>query len=316
MGTLNKVVKHIKHGDLFNVVRRNLYIKNHIYKANENKNDYLIGLGKICLKYKMDLENPRTFNEKLNWYKLHYYDPLMSKVVDKIEAKEFVKSKGLEEILVPTISSYNNVNEIDYDELPSRFVIKNTEDSGGVFLCYDKSKHNISEIKDKLTRVDKTYYNGVHFALETAYSKGNNKIIVEDLIKTTSGKAPLDYKFFCFNGEPKFLFVATNRETNVCFDFFDLDFNRLELKNGHPNSKQKINKPKNFDRMLEICKILSKDFPHVRVDLYNEDGKIYFGELTFYHNAGMSRFNPKSYDLEFGKYFDIESIKQTKYYIK
>lgn len=134
MGTLNKVVKHVKHGDLFNVVRRNLYIKNHIYKANENKNDYLIGLGKICLGYKMDLENPRTFNEKLNWYKLHYYDPLMSTVVDKIEAKEFVKSKGLEDILVPTIRTYDNVNEIDYDELPSRFVIKNTEDSGGGIL--------------------------------------------------------------------------------------------------------------------------------------------------------------------------------------
>lgn len=316
MSTINKVIKHIKHRDLLEVIRRNLYIKKHIYASNEDKNKYLIGLGKICLKYKMNLDNPQTFNEKLNWYKLHYYNPLMSNVVDKLQAKEYVKLKGLKDILVPTICTYNNADEIIYDDLPSRFVIKNTEDSGGVFLCYDKSKHNIEEIKNKLTRVDKTYYNGVHFALETAYSKGNNKIIVEDVINTSSGKAPLDYKFFCFNGEPRFLFVASDRETNVCFDFFDMEFNHIDLINGHPNSKSKINKPKNFDRMIEICKMLSKDFPHVRVDLYNEDGKIYFGELTFYHNAGLSRFTPKSFDLEFGKYFDIESIKQSKHYIK
>ncbi len=316
MGKMKKVIEHAKKGDLVTVVRRELYIKKNIKNANENKRKYLEGLGKICLGYKMDLNNPKTFNEKLNWYKLHYYDPLMSKDVDKIDAKDYVKSKGLENILIPTIKTYSSVSDINWDELPNEFVIKNTEDSGGVFICHDKASHNLDEVKEKLTRVDKTYYNGVHFALETAYTKGNNKIIVEEVIHTESGRSPWDYKFFCFNGEPKFLFVGSDRDTNVCFDFYDMNFKHIDVKNAHWNSTRNIIKPENFDKMIEICKILSSDFPEVRVDLYSENGKVYFGELTFYHNAALSRFEPKEYDLEFGNLWDIEPIKKSKYYKK
>ncbi len=187
---------------------------------------------------------------------------------------------------------------------------------GGVFICHDKASHNLDEVKEKLTRVDKTYYNGVHFALETAYTKGNNKIIVEEVIHTESGRSPWDYKFFCFNGESKFLFVGSDRDTNVCFDFYDMNFKHIDVKNAHWNSTRNIIKPENFDKMIEICKILSSDFPEVRVDLYSENGKVYFGELTFYHNAALSRFEPEEFDLEFGNLWDIEPIKKLKYYKK
>lgn len=299
------IIKNLFTKNICKILRKKIYVKFHIAHANENKEKYLIGLGKILLGYKMNLKNPQTFNEKINWYKINYENELMYKVVDKIYAKEYVISKNLSEIVIPTYNIFDNLEDINFDKLPNKFVIKNTQDSGGVYVCKDKNKTSISMIKDKLNVLNKEIINGTHWALEKAYN-GENKIIVEKLIDTNDGHAPWDYKFFCFNGEPKFLFVATNRDTNTCFDFFDIDFKHLNLKQGHPNSKIKINKPQNYEKMLEICRILSKDFLHVRVDLYNIDGKIYFGELTFYHFAGLTPFKPKQWDYEFGKYFIIK----------
>ncbi len=307
---MNKIIKHLLHGDLLLHVRKRLYIKRHLAKAYQNQEEYLIGIGKIMLKYKMDLKNPKTLNEKLNWYKLNYHTDLMDCAADKILAKEYVKSKNLEEIVVPTLATYESVDDINLDELPNKFVVKNTQDSGGVFVCRDKKNVSIEQIKNKLKAIDGQIFNGVHWALEKAYT-GNNKVIVEKLLETEDGHSPWDYKFFCFHGEPKFLFVGTDRDTNVCFDFYDVEFNHLDVKQNHPNSKKTITKPANFDKMLEVCRVLSKDFPHARVDLYNINGKIYFGELTFYHFAAMYPFKPKKWDYIFGEYFDLNKIEPT-----
>lgn len=301
---IKEVLHKIKNRTLIETVRRKIYVNKHIKNAYDNPKKYLIGLGKIRMGYKMDLDNPMTFNEKLNWYKLNYHTKLMDYVVDKIDAKDYVSSKGLQDIIINTIKTYNNVDELDYNVLPDKFVIKNTLDSGGVYVCKDKNCFDKQKLKEKLSSYKKEMINGTHWALETAY-KDNNRIIVEELLETSDGHSPADYKFFCFNGEPQFLFVGSERDIDVKFDFYDIDFNWLDVRQGHKNNKNRPVKPKNYERMLDICRILSKDFPHVRVDLYNIEGKIYFGELTFYHFAGLTPFKPKKWDFEFGKFFDL-----------
>jgi len=303
---IKSIIYHLKAGTLLTTIRKKLYYKR-CSKTNISDKDYLIGLGKILLGYRMNLDHPQTFNEKINWYKLNYKNKLMHDVVDKIEAKKYVISKGLEEIVVSNYAIYDSFSKINIDLLPNKFVIKNTMDSGGVFVCRDKNIVNINDIYSRLNsqleaNTDK------HWAREFAYVQSNNRIIVEELIETPDGHTPWDYKFFCFNGEPKFLFVGSDRDTNVCFDFFDIDFNWLNVKQGHPHSKKKIIKPENYNKMLDICRILSKDFPHVRVDLYNVNGKIYFGELTFYHFAGLTPFKPKKWDKIFGDMWDLSKI--------
>ena len=308
MSKLSYCFYSIKHLRLF----RNIIYKircNNLYKKECSDKEYLIRLGKIRLGYKMNLDNPQTFNEKLNWYKLNYCTDLMKKVVDKIYAKEYVKSKGLENILISTIKTYDSINDIKLNELPKKFVIKNSMDSGGVFVCKDINKINKNDIVDKL-KVVVNFRNGKHVNREYAYTENNNKIIVEELLETPDNHAPWDYKFFCFDGEPKFLFVGSDRDTGVCFDFFDIDFNWLNVKQGHPHSKKDIIKPENYEKMLDICRILSKDFPHVRVDLYNVNGKIYFGELTFYHFAGLTSFKPRKWDKIFGDFWNLNNIKK------
>jgi hypothetical protein len=308
---VKKILQRMKNGTLIESFRKKTYVKIHIKKSKNNPEKYLINLGKICLKFKMNLNDPQTFNEKLNWNKLNYHNELMDFVVDKINAKKYVLSKNLDDIIIKTIGTYSNIEDIDYNSLPNSFVVKNTLDSGGVYICKDKKNININKLKEKLSSFKKEMFDGVHWALETAYSE-NNKIIVEELIDTLDGHSPADYKFFCFNGEPEFLFVGTERDIDVKFDFYDINFNWLNVRQGHKNNLNRPKKPKNYERMLDICRILSKDFPHVRVDLYNIDGKIYFGELTFYHFAGLTPFEPRKWDYEFGKFFDITKIQHLK----
>lgn len=275
-------------------------------KKFDNDKDYLVALGKVKLGYKMDLDNPQTLNEKLNWYKLNYRNDLMPICADKYAVREYIKSKGLESILVKNYGIYDKPEDINLSNLPDEFVVKVTGDSGGVVVCKNKNcLHNLIGNKFEFLNKDYSDYNK-----EWVYHSIKNRLIVEEFINTKDGKSPKDYKFFCFNGEPKFLFVASERDTNVKFDFFDLNWNRLKLKQGHYNSKKEIVKPAKFEEMLNICRILSKDFPHVRVDLYYENDTIYFGELTFFNMSGLTPFWPHKYDVEFGKYFDIERIKR------
>ena len=284
----------------FDKVKRKL--RNIFIHPLKNKGDkkYLIDLGRVELGYKMNLDKPQTLNEKLNWYKLNYKNDLMVECVDKVKVYEYVKKCGLEHILIKRYGVYDRVKDIDLSKLPDQFVLKNNSDSGGVLICLNKESffEKALKIEEKM-KID---YSAD--LLEWPYKSIEKKLLIEELIKTKDGCAPKDYKFFCFNGEPRFLFVASERDKEVKFDFFDLEWNHIPVKQGHLNSNKKIEKPSKLKEMLNICRILSKDFPHVRVDLYYENDKIYFGELTFFHFSGLTSFYPKKYDYIFGKYFD------------
>lgn len=248
------------------------------------------------------LNHPRTFNEKLQWLKLNDRHAEYTQMVDKIDAKKYVASIIGDKYIIPTLGVWNSVDEIEWDKLPNQFVIKVSSDSGGIVVCKDKQTLDIEKAKEKLTNGwGKNYY--VHNK-EYPYRDLTPRIIAEEYKEDESGYELRDYKIFCFNGEPKILFVASDRQKageDTKFDFFDLNWNHLPFTNGHPNSKEFIAKPKNFEEMLEIAKKLSVGIPQVRIDLYNCNGQIYFGEITFFHWSGMTAFDPIEWDFKLGK---------------
>ena len=256
------------------------------------------------------LNHPRTFNEKLQWLKLHDIHPEYTQMVDKIEAKKYVASKfeggGY---IIPTLGIWNSVDEIEWDKLPQKFVIKVSSDSGGIVVCKDKQKLDICAAKKVLS-----YGWGRDCSVrnkEYPYRNITPRIIAEEYKEDESGYELKDYKIFCFNGEPKLLFVATDRQKDTeetKFDFYDLQWNHLPFKNGHPNSKRSLEKPKNFEQMLDIARKLSAGIPHVRIDLYNCNGNIYFGEMTFFHNSGMVPFEPLEWDFKLGGLLNLPKI--------
>ena len=203
---------------------------------------------------------------------------------------------------------YDSFDEIDFDRLPDRFVLKCTHDSGGLVICKDKSSLDIENSRKIIESSLKTNY--FYHSREWAYKDLKPRIIAEEYIETKNGDLP-DYKFFCFDGKARALYVATGRHTKegVCFDFFDESFNHLPFYNSHPNTKHKIDKPAGFDKMKELAELLSAGMPHVRVDLYDIDGKIYFGEYTFYHMSGFQPFKPEDWDYTFGSWIDLSKIK-------
>jgi len=256
---------------------------------------------------KLNLDNPTTFNEKIQWLKLYDRNPKYPNLVDKYLVRDYVENTIGKEYLIPLLGVWNSFDEIDFSKLPNQFVLKTTHDSGGVFICKDKSKFNFEEAKQLINKsLSRNYYYGFR---EWVYKDVTPRIIAEKFMVKNDGDGLDDYKFFCFNGEVKAMFVATERSINVKFDFFDPDFNKLPLKQYYPNSNKNLKKPENLNDMIEVAKKLSKDIPHVRVDLYNDNGKIYFGEMTFYHFSGARKFEPEKYDEIFGSWIDLSSIK-------
>lgn len=257
---------------------------------------------------RLDLVMPLTYNQKLNWLKLYNRNPLYTILVDKYEVKKWVSQRlGGEDIIIPTISVYNSIEEINVKALPNQFVLKATHsgDSMGVVVCKDKSLFNEREALTQLKKSLKMNY--YKLGREWPYKNVPRRIIAEKYMEDEYGELR-DYKFFCFNGEVKALFVATNRSTgHVCFDYFDSNFNHLNLKQSHPNYNGIIDKPKNYERMVEIATKLSKGIPHVRVDLYNVNGEIFFGEMTFFHYGGLIPFHPSEWDYTFGSWIDLTS---------
>ena len=256
--------------------------------------------------YKLNLKTPRTFNEKLQWLKLYYRQPIMSQMVDKIEAKKYVAKIIGEEYIIPTIGVWEDVDQIDFDKLPNQFVLKCTHDSGGIVVCSDKNKLNISAARYKLKKaLQTTYY---YFNREWHYKNVPHRILCEQYMVDESGYELKDYKWFCFNGEAKAMFIASDRQVQgeeTKFDFFDMDFNHLPIINGHPNSSKRMPKPDGFEKMKQLAEQLSKGFPHLRVDFYDINGKIYFGELTFFHFSGMTPFKPKEWDYTLGQWIKL-----------
>lgn len=271
---------------------------------------YLKVLYRIKMGKKLNLEYPKTYNEKLQWLKLYDRNNKYGKMVDKFDVKEYVAKKVGEEYIIPTIGIYDNFNEIPFEELPNEFVIKCTHDSGGLVVCKDKSKLNIAETEKIINKALKRNY--YYTRREWPYKLVKPRIIIEKYMVDESGYELKDYKFFCFSGKAKAMFIATDRnaETETCFDFYDMNFEHLPFTNGHPNATKNINKPDNFEEMQRIAEKISEDLIHVRVDLYNINGKIYFGEMTFYHFGGMVPFVPEEWDYKFGDWIDLPIGKE------
>lgn len=255
----------------------------------------------------LHLKKPKSFTEKINWLKVNHKNSLYSTLVDKYEVKKYVSETIGNDIVIPTLGVYNSFDEINFDVLPQQFVLKTTNGGGNsaVVICKDKSNFDICSARKKLPLNDskKSYI----WSREYPYYELKPRIIAEELLSAPNNELS-DYKIFCLNGKAKFLFVATERQNideDTKFDFFDTDFNHLPIQNGHPSSQKKIEKPKNFEKMLEIAENLAHDLPNARIDLYNINGKIYFGEITLFHFGGLVPFTPDEWDYKLGNLLQL-----------
>lgn len=255
---------------------------------------------------KLNLKEPKTFNEKIQWLKLYDRNPTYSKMVDKYEAKNYVENKIGKEYIIPTLGVWEEFDKINFSELPNQFVLKTTHDSGGVVIVKDKDKMNL--VKTKKIIEDSLNNNYYLQGREWPYKNVKHRIIAEKYMVDESGYELKDYKFFCFNGIAKVMFIASDRQnTNeeTKFDFFDMEFNHLPFTNGHPNSNKIIIKPKSFEKMKKLAEILSEGIPQVRIDFYDINGNIYFGEMTFSHWSGFVPFIPDEWDYRLGSMINL-----------
>lgn len=271
---------------------------------------YLCLLFKYRMGYKLNLKNPTTFSEKLNWLKIYDHNPLYTKLVDKQEVKQYIIDKVGAKYIIPSLGIWNNPESIDFDSLPDQFVLKTTHGGGnvGVLICRDKSKFNVNEAIANLKKAMKQ--NLYKDSREWPYKNVTKKIIAEPYIEDKVTGELRDYKFFCFDGRVNALFVATERQNREepFFNFFDENYNPLPIKQGHPVSTIIPDKPKLFEEMKKIASELSKGLPHVRVDLYEANGNVLFGELTFYHFGGTVPFEPQEWDVTFGKWLELPNL--------
>lgn len=267
---------------------------------------YLKLVYRILMGKKLNLDNPQTFNEKIQWLKLYDRRPEYTQMVDKCEAKKYVASIIGEEYIIPTLGVWDRFEDIDFDSLPNQFVLKCTHDSGGLVICHDKSKLDIAAARKKITSCLKhNYFWGMR---EWPYKNVKPRIIAEKYMVDESGYELKDYKIFSFNGFARAMFIATDRslrDEETKFDFFDMDFKHLPFTNGHPNAEREIRCPKSFEQMKYLAGELSKGIPQVRVDFYDINGQVYFGELTFAHWSGMVPFEPEVWDKKFGDWIKL-----------
>lgn len=254
---------------------------------------------------KLDLKNPKTYSEKLQWLKLYNREGIYTTMVDKYEVKKYVANIIGDEYIIPTLGLYDKFEDINFDVLPNQFVIKCTHDSGGVVICKDKNNFDVKKAQRKIKKLLKKDYFKIH--REWPYKNVKHRIIIEEYMEDEKDNELRDYKLFCFNGKYKMMFIATNRqgEGDTFFDFFDKDFNHLPFTNGHPNAPQLPHRPDNYDKMIELAEKLSMDIPQVRVDFYDVNGKVYFGEMTLFHWSGIIPFEPEEWDKTLGDWIKL-----------
>ncbi|KLV03976.1 hypothetical protein ABT56_17265 [Photobacterium aquae] len=252
---------------------------------------------------KINFKNPKTFSEKIQWLKVNHRDVNMGKLVDKYEVRKYIKNTIGEEYLVPLVGCYDNYSDIDFDQLPNKFVLKTTHGSSQNLICKNKKQINHKLAKRNF---DKWLTISLYRIFrEWAYKYAKPKIICEHFLGDDEN-VPVDYKFYCFNGKPKFIQVNVERYTdNHTETYYDPEWNRMNFYYGVNGIDGEIDKPKNFETMLEIVSKLSSEHKFVRVDLYNLSGKIYFGELTFYPASGLEIMKPEELENVFGDYMGL-----------
>ena len=285
-----KIIKHLGGKGHFKWIPDELYLKI-CYRAVFGK----------CL----NLNNPRTFNEKLQWLKLYDRNPAYTIMADKAEVKKYVAEKIGQEYIIPTIGVWDRFEDIDFKKLPDKFVLKCTHDSGGLIICKNKTKLDLDAAKEKIEKCLKRDF--FYVGREWAYKNVKPRIIAETLMEEDAAGELLDYKMMCFNGRVKCSFVCSQRHTanGVRVNFYDTDWKEMPFERHYPRSKKIIDRPVSYDSMIQLAQKLSVEIPFVRVDFYEIKGKPYFGELTFYPGNGFEEFVPDQYDLILGEWIKL-----------
>ncbi len=264
---------------------------------------------RIVMKKSVDLKNPKTFNEKIQWSKLYYYpnNPLVVKCADKYAVREYLEEKGLSDTAVPLLGAWDDAEKIEWDKLPDKFVLKCAHGCAYNILCPDKSKLDIEATKKQLNKWLREDFG--KFNQEPHYSKIKPRMIVcEEFL----GECITDYKFFCFNGKPEYIYVSTDliHDRQAQIGFFYTDGTKMPLKRDDYTDIESIEMPPFFEEMKEAAVTLSKDFPFVRVDFFIANGRYYFAELTFTPSGGMMPFDPDSFDREWGDKIDLSKVRK------
>lgn len=266
---------------------------------------YLTLLFRLKMGYWMDWENPKTFSEKLQWLKLYDRKPEYTTMVDKYAVKEYVAKIIGEEYIIPTLGVWDRPDDIDWDSLPDKFVLKTTHGGGssGVVICKDKTTFDKA---DAIAKLKKSLNECIYKSLrEWPYKNVDRKIIAEVFLEedkfANDNEDLSDYKLYCFNGEPKIMMVSIGRHSNnLCFDYYDMKWNKLPLVWDNPNSDINHSCPVCLEEIKSLCEKLSKNIPHVRCDFYIIDDKPLFGELTFFDSSGFSKFQDKVWNEKLG----------------
>ena len=261
---------------------------------------------------KIDLNNPQTYTEKLQWLKLYDHRDIYTTMVDKYAAKQFVAERIGEEYVIPLLGVWDNPNEIDFEKLPNQFVLKATHDSGGYFICKNKNEIDEKFVKKEMEKLLKRNY--YIRSREWAYNNVKPRIIAEQYMEDRQDGELRDYKFFTFNGKPKVLYITQNRGKGqeTVADFYDMDFQHLPFVIDHNMAINSPHQPQNFRLMKELAAKLSEGTPQLRVDFYEVNGKVYFGEMTFFHCSGLVPFKPSEWDKIFGEWLILPEKKNEK----
>lgn len=308
---VNNVIRHLTSRDAFYWLVYYIVDNTPLRRWISDKAYLIIQYRCLCRK-RLNLKNPQSFNEKLQWLKIYDHNPEYSKMVDKYEAKKYVASIIGEEYIIPTLGVWNTVDEIDWDSLPEQFVLKCTHDSGGLVVCRDKSKLDKEMALKKIRKSLKTSF--YYSSREWPYKNVKPRIIAEKYMedrKSDFKEGLIDYKFFCFDGEPKYCQVIRGRFSNETIDFYDLEWNHLPfigLDESAKNGTIDAVKPVGLENMIEICKKLSSGIPFSRVDLYEINAVEYFGEITLYPHGGMGAIRPEEWSNRLGELIDIKGI--------
>lgn len=310
---MKKIAKAINHPS---VALCYMIEKSHLFDSMSDEN-YLKMMWRIKFGTKLDLENPQTFTEKLQWLKLYDRKPEYTNWVDKYEVKRIVGDMIGDKYIIPTLGVWDTVEEIDWAALPQQFVLKTTHgsDSSGVVICQNKDEFDKAAAVKKLKKSMKSdVYKTMR---EWPYKDIKKRVIAEayltdsknvdnQSISIGGGGQLKDYKFYCFGGVPKFMLIASNRFTTHNFNYYDMEFNKLPLTSAVGSQSDVVfDKPEQFDEMKEIATILSQGFAHIRVDLYCSGGKVYFGELTFYDSSGYDDFSSEEWNRKCGDWIKL-----------
>lgn len=296
---MNKILKCITDSKIRFGYLSKLGVTKYISDKAFVEKEYFLNTGE-----KLNLVHPQKFNEKLQWLKLYDHNPQYTIMVDKYRARQYIKDVIGDQYLIPLLGVWEKPDEIEFDLLPNQFVLKCNHNSGtGMCVCRDKNRIDISKIKRELRKGLREDYYSVH--REWPYRDVQRQIIAEKYMVDEGGEVLTDYKFFCFNGEPRVMYISNDGAENPRTDFFDMEFNHLPIIMKDPNSEQLPKKPQNFELMKELAEKLSEGIPFLRTDFYEINGNVYVGELTLYHNAGLSHIEPEEWSYKLGSYIDL-----------